>query len=283
MLPVLGIKPSTDRLFFGFKFFRNSSIRKVHLLYQSVGILAVYGRIKVKCYGMDQKNQNDNPASSTVRSHHGAPVHPVTTPPAATPVLPLPVAKKPKRFQFRGFLSTLALIAGALIFATLINQFMLQSYKVDGSSMEPSLQNGDRLIIWKLPRTWAKITGQDYVPQRGDIVVFHKPDGSKEELIKRVIGLPGDHVVVSDGEITVFNRSQPTGFKPDDAPYGDILSQTAGNVDVMVGEGEIFVSGDNRIPGASFDSRSSLGNIDLDLVVGKLVLRLFPVQNFDLF
>ncbi len=113
--------------------------------------------------------------------------------------------------------------------------------------------------------------------------MFHKPDGSEEQLIKRVIGLPGDRVVVSDGTITVFNKSDPDGFQPDDAPYGKNLPETAGNVDVSVGEGEIFVSGDNRIPGASLDSRSSLGNIDLGLVVGKLVLRLFPFQSFETF
>ncbi len=113
--------------------------------------------------------------------------------------------------------------------------------------------------------------------------MFHKPDGSTEQLIKRVIGLPGDRVVVSDGVMTVFNKTFPNGFRPDDAPYGKNLAVTSGNVDVRVSKGEVFVSGDNRIPGASLDSRSSLGNIDLDLIVGKLVLRLFPFQSFDTF
>lgn len=240
---------------------------------------------------MEPKNQDINPIPETpgpVQSSPTTPEQPTVLasaeslqPPIAAD-LPTPV-KANKHSGLRGFLSTFLLIGGALVFAIIINQFIFQSYEVDGSSMEPSLQNKDRLIIWKLPRTWARITDNDYSPQRGDVIVFHKPDGSDEQLIKRVIGLPGDRVVVSDGEITVFNKADPDGFSPDDAPYGKNLPETAGNVDVSVGKGEVFVSGDNRIPGASLDSRSSLGNIDLDLVVGKLVLRIFPFQSFETF
>jgi len=241
---------------------------------------------------MEPKNQDKTPISMSHQPILGAqPSSDQTTslpcndlspqPPAPTEVAPLVMKKKYP--GLRGFFSTFALIGGALLLAIFINQFVFQSYEVDGSSMEPSLQNEDRLIIWKLPRTWARITKHDYQPQRGDVIVFHKPDGSKEQLIKRVIGLPGERVVVSDGEITVFSKTFPDGFKPDDAPYGKNLSETAGNVDVRVDRGEVFVSGDNRIPGASLDSRSSLGNIDLDLVVGKLALRIFPFQSFETF
>lgn len=209
------------------------------------------------------------------------PPYPVQPSPTSSVITPLKPKKNPS--SIRSFLSTFLLVGGALVFAIFINQFIFQSYQVDGSSMEPSLQNSDRLIIWKLPHTWSRLTGNKFVPKRGDIVVFHKPDGSDEQLIKRVIGLPDDHVVVSDGIITVYNKENPAGFHPDDAPYGKNLPVTAGNVDVQVKAGEIFVSGDNRVPGASLDSRSSLGNIDLDLVVGKLVLRLFPFQSFETF
>lgn len=183
----------------------------------------------------------------------------------------------------RSFFSTIVLIVGALAFALAINQFVFQSYEVEGSSMEPSLHNKDRLIIWKMSRTWSRLTKDEYTPARGDVIVFHKPDGSDEQLIKRVIGLPGERVVVHDGLMTVYNKQHPDGFRPDDAPYGKVLQPTTGNVDVNVNTGEVFVSGDNRIPGASLDSRSSLGNVPLKLVVGKLALRLFPFQDFELF
>lgn len=153
----------------------------------------------------------------------------------------------------KSFLSTFLLIVGALVFELLINTFVFQSYEVDGSSMEPTLHNRDRLIIWKLPHTWGALTHHGYQPQRGDVIVFKKPDGSGEQLIKRVIGLPGDRVVVKDGKITVYNKEIPGGFNPDDAPYGKDLEETSGSVDVSVAPGEVFVSGDNRIPGASLD------------------------------
>lgn len=184
-----------------------------------------------------------------------------------------------------GFFSNFILIIGAFIFALAINKFAFQSYEVDGNSMFPTLHNSDRLIIWKLPKTMASIGKKDYVPKRGDIIVFHKPDGSNEQLIKRVVGLPGERVVVKDGKITVYNKSNPNGFQPDDAPYGKNLEKTSGYVDSKdVGEGEIFVVGDNRIEGASLDSRSNiLGNVPLDMVVGKLVLRLYPFNDIKYF
>lgn len=180
-----------------------------------------------------------------------------------------------------GFFSNLVLIVGALIFALLINQYVFQSYEVDGNSMEPTLQNKDRLIIWKLPRTWSLMTNKPYQPNRGDIVVFHKPNGSSEQLIKRVVGLPGERVLVKDGVVTVYNSQNPGGIRPDEQEYGKNLAITNGYVDVTVGPNEIFVCGDNRIPGASLDSRSALGNVPLDKVVGKLVLRLYPFNKMD--
>jgi signal peptidase I len=121
------------------------------------------------------------------------------------------------------------------------------------------------------------------MPTRGDIIVFHKPNGTSDQLIKRVIGLPGDHVIVNNEKITIYNTANPKGFNPDDAPYGGDLSPTYGNVDVYVGENEVFVCGDNRIPGASLDSRSLLGNVPTKLIVGKLVLRYLPFGNYKVF
>jgi signal peptidase I len=189
----------------------------------------------------------------------------------------------PKKNPWKDRLSTLFLFIGAFVTALLINGFVFQSYEVDGQSMEPTLQNNDRLIIYKLQRSISYITRKTYVPNRGDVVVFHKPNGSSDQLIKRVIGLPGDRVVVKNNEITIYNAENPEGFNPDDAPYGLELPETAGNVDVTVGEDEVFVCGDNRIPGASLDSRSVLGNVPAKLIVGKLVLRYLPAGNYKVF
>jgi signal peptidase I len=184
-------------------------------------------------------------------------------------------------------LSTVGVLVVALVVAIGLISFIFQSYQVDGPSMETTLQNEDRLIVWKLPRTWARITHHDYVPNRGDVVVFiesglaqYGQDNSKQ-LIKRVIGLPGDHVVVQDGEVTIYNTQHPSGFKPDKTlPYGSVIPFTAGNIDITLASNELFVCGDNRPD--SLDSRT-FGPIKADQIVGKLVIRVFPIGHIKKF
>ncbi len=169
----------------------------------------------------------------------------------------------------------------------MIVSFGIQSYQVDGVSMEQTLQDKDRLIVNKLPRSMARITHRKYIPHRGDIIIFNAvnlPDtfglGSKQ-LIKRVIGLPGDHVVVRDGSITVFNADHPKGFNPDKTIGYTIAAKiTDNNVDLKLGPDEIFVCGDNR-PNSE-DSRY-FGPISSRDIVGKLVLRLFPTDKAQRF
>lgn len=153
--------------------------------------------------------------------------------------------------------------------------------------MQTTLYNNDRLIVWKLPRTWARITNHAYIPNRGDIIVFTEPklsdfgqDPSKQ-LIKRVIGLPGDRVVVRDGIVTVYNTKHPNGFHPDtDLPYDRKGADTDGNLETTVEDGQVFVLGDNR--GNSLDSRA-FGVVYADGIVGKLVVRLLPIGEMKRF
>lgn len=153
--------------------------------------------------------------------------------------------------------------------------------------MQTTLQNADKLIIWKVPRSWANITRHPYIPQRGDVVVFDEPglngdapDKSKQ-LIKRVIGLPGDHVIIKNGNVTVYNKEHPTGFNPDRTlPYGNVIGETTGDIDVTLGPTQIFVCGDNRPD--SLDSRA-FGPIEAKQIVGKLMLRVFPINNAKVF
>lgn len=196
-----------------------------------------------------------------------------------------PTPQPQKKESWRSALTTIFLFAGALITALLINAFAFQSYVVNGTSMQPTLNNSDRLIILKAPKTWSKITRHKYIPARGDIIVFHKPGNEKEQLIKRVIALPGERVEVIDGVITVYNQDFPDGFKPDDAEYGKDLPEadTSRNTKLTVPDNEVFVSGDNRSPGGSFDSRTGLGTIPVDYIVGKLIIRIFPVNDASFF
>ncbi|HVI60724.1 MAG TPA: signal peptidase I [Candidatus Saccharimonadales bacterium] len=206
--------------------------------------------------------------------------------PVSHPHIPEPPAEKPRSGR-REILSTIGILVAAMLVSLFIITFVFRSYAVDGPSMETTLQNSDKLIIWKVPRTWADITRHDYIPQRGDIVVFNEPglqsDGSKgdKQLIKRVIALPGEHVTVKDGSLTVYNNEHPSGFSPDKSlPYGKNISETTGNTDITLGSDQLFVCGDNRLE--SLDSRT-FGPIKADQIVGKLVMRIFPISQAKAF
>jgi signal peptidase I len=188
---------------------------------------------------------------------------------------------------WREILSTILLLAIAPLIAFGITSYAIQSYQVDGESMETTLQNNDRLIVDKSPRTIARITGHIYIPHRGDIIIFNQanlPDssfGQSKQLIKRVIGLPGEHVVVKDGKITVYNDAHPEGFNPDTSTgYKITAPSTPGEVNIELQKNQLFVCGDNR-PNSE-DSRY-FGPINADNIVGKLSLRLLPINKAQKF
>lgn len=184
----------------------------------------------------------------------------------------------------KSIIYTILLFILAPLFALIMIMFVFQSYVVDGSSMTPTLQNGNRVFILKLPKTIAKLQGKEFVPSRHEIIVFKKPGEPGTQLIKRVIGLPGDRVVVKDNHITVYNAKNPEGFDPDaNTEYGDNLEPTVGNVDTYVGDNELFVMGDNRTTGGSLDSHSGLGLVPLQNIVGRLWLRYFPLSEFKVY
>lgn len=183
----------------------------------------------------------------------------------------------------KSIISTIAVLIAAPLIAIFITTYVFQSYEVDGPSMQTTLEDNDRLIVFKLPRTIARITKKDYLPGRGDIIIFNR-EGTfdpavhrEKQLIKRIIGLPGERVVVDEGKITVYNDESPDGFSPDnDEAYSDAITYTPGKVDLTVPAGEVFVAGDNR--SNSLDSRS-FGTIPARDIVGKLIVRLLPINS----
>lgn len=214
------------------------------------------------------------------------PVAPETPPVTPLPDPVTPDADESSHEGFKSVLSAVGLILLAPILALFLTAFVFQSYEVDGPSMQTTLQNKDRLIVLKVPRTWARITHHNYVPHRADIIIFNHPDvaglglGDKQ-LIKRVIGLPGDRVVVKDGKLTIYNKEHPNGFSPDATlPYGKVIKETSGEVDLVVPPGEVFVCGDNRAN--SLDSRY-FGTVPVEDIVGKLGLRIYPFNQSHVF
>ncbi len=151
----------------------------------------------------------------------------------------------------------------ALVIIACVYTFLGRMIDVKGHSMENTLTHGERLIL----------SSASYTPQRGDIVVITRGE-EQDPLIKRVIGLPGDTIRIDgvSGEVylngEVLSESYITGKTATELMTGP----------VTVGEGELFVMGDNRAPGCSLDSRS-IGCVLQSNVVGKVVYRLMPLQQ----
>lgn len=178
-------------------------------------------------------------------------------------------------------------IVCVLIGTLLINTFVFRSFSVVGPSMEKTLYTGDRLIINRLPVTWAQLQNKSYVPERGQIIVFKNPNfGSSNEdefIVKRVIAFGGERVVIVDGHYMVYNSEHPEGFNPDDTNNGEPGKPTSGTVDKVVPKDELFVSGDHRQGTYSFDSRYGMGTIPLYDVIGPVGIRIFPFNQMRFF
>lgn len=199
-----------------------------------------------------------------------------------------PTTPPPKKGEgLKSVLSTVLILVAAPLIAIALTAFVFQSYEVDGPSMESTLQNRDRLIVIKAGKTFSRIFNTDYYPDRGEVIVFVKrglyegTDRNEKQLIKRVIGLPGDRIVVKDGSVTVFNNAHPSGYNPDTTgEYQTAGAFTPGEIDYTVADKEIFVMGDNRTN--SLDSRN-FGPISTADVVGHLVIRILPLNSIKTF
>lgn len=180
-------------------------------------------------------------------------------------------------------LGIIVFIACVLVGTLLINTFVFRSFNVMGPSMENTMYTGDRLIVNRLPVTWAQLQNKQYIPERGQIIVFKNPrynTGIGEEyIVKRVIAFPGERIVLKDGSFTVYNDEHQDGFNPDDSNNGEPGSPTSGSVNMVVPEGTLFVSGDHREDDYSYDSRNGLGTIPFYDVIGPVSARIYPFNH----
>lgn len=178
-------------------------------------------------------------------------------------------------------------VIAAIVLAILLVNFVARSYSVHGVSMEPTLHSGDLVMTSKVGTSWAALAGTQFVPARGSLVVFKNPFYNQGDpdmfIVKRVIGIPGDRVVVSDGRITIYPASnEAAGFNPDEGVTGP-QSPTSGDVDRTVPDDELFVAGDNRLGENSLDSRNGMSTVPLREVQGTVMLRFWPLNQIRSF
>ncbi|GER88299.1 signal peptidase I [Dictyobacter vulcani] len=152
------------------------------------------------------------------------------------------------------------IIALALVIF-LVVRFVVQSYRVDGPSMQPGLVTNEFVMVNKLAYVFQE-------PERGDVVVFHWPKDVRQDFIKRVIGLPGDTVTIDREHVTVNGKLLTEPYIS--APFNQEGQSW------QVPAGQYFVMGDNRP--VSDDSRS-WGFVPKDYMVGKAALVFWPLNT----
>jgi signal peptidase I len=160
----------------------------------------------------------------------------------------------------------------ALLIIVPLRVFIAEPFIVSGSSMVPNFHNREYLIV-------DKVTYRFSEPERGDVIIFKYPKDPKQYFIKRIIGLPGDTVLLRDGGVTIYNKDNPQGQKLDEQYLPDQRVTSGSEDPVTLGSEEYYVMGDNRQ--ASSDSRfwGVLPKFDF---VGKVSVRVFPLSNFSI-
>ena len=158
----------------------------------------------------------------------------------------------------------LKIVIIALLIVVPIRYFVFQPFFVRGQSMEPNFENGDYLIIDEISYRFEN-------PQRGEVVVFKYPQNPSLRYIKRIVGLPGETIVIEEGLVIIFNERGSQILNESDYFPSSVL--TPGDVHVSLDENEYFVLGDNRI--SSADSRS-WGPLPEENIIGRVLFRTWP-------
>jgi|SRR3989344_860225 len=154
-----------------------------------------------------------------------------------------------------------------------IRYFLIKPFYVKGASMEPNFYDKEYLIIDEISYRFQQ-------PERGDIVVFRYPGDPGQFFIKRVIGLPGESIRIRNNTITIYNDANPQGVALSE-PYLAADAQTQGNgLVIELADDAYYLLGDNR--SSSLDSRA-FGAVERPAIVGKVLLRGWPLQRIQLF
>jgi signal peptidase I len=158
----------------------------------------------------------------------------------------------------------------SVVLAAVIIVFIAQSFLVEGSSMEPSFHDGQRLMVEKVSYRFTE-------PNRGDVVVFRYPGDPRRKFIKRIIGLPGDEITIKNGYLHINGQRIEENYI-NGPTYGTYSAPTFGPV--LVPEGHYFVLGDNRRN--SDDSRyPDVGFVPRRYLVGRAMFVYWPLNQIS--
>jgi signal peptidase I len=189
--------------------------------------------------------------------------------------------KRIRRAFFELLKTAVQVLALFLLLSALIGRFEIHQV-----SMEPNFHEGQRVIVSKLDSLWSilvvrtahaaeKRSQSPFAPKRGQVVVLDPPDGDGDALIKRVIGIPGDTIELHDGAVWISGQRL-------DEPYvqGQPTSCYSTCEPITLGESMYFLMGDNRP--SSLDSRS-FGPVRADQVIGRVVMRYWPLSEIEIY
>lgn len=154
-----------------------------------------------------------------------------------------------------------------------VRYFLVQPFFVRGASMLPNFDNGQYLVINEISYRFEE-------PARGEVVVFRFPLEPSQYYIKRIIGLPGETVEITDDQVIIYSQQFPQGMVLDESSYLDSKVITWGKIKVELERDEYFVLGDNRQ--ASSDSRQ-WGALPRKDIIGRVWLRAWPFDQLAVF
>jgi signal peptidase I len=197
---------------------------------------------------------------------------------------PSPAADdKRQRSPSRLIVETVGVVIVAIVVALLLRTFVVATYSIPSGSMEPTLAIGDRILVDKLSYHLHGVG-------RGDIVVFSTPPTENcagppvSDLVKRVVGLPGELISLTGGRVYVNGLRLAETFLPPDVRNDTYPGPSSAGYSLhhayRVPEGDVFVMGDNRPQ--SCDSRY-WGPIHESTIVGKVDVRIWPLSRLDFF
>lgn len=167
------------------------------------------------------------------------------------------------------FLDFLETIVVSLAIFAVVYIFLFQPHQVDGRSMEPNFHNGEYILT-------DKLSYRLHTPNRGDVVVFHSPQDERNDFIKRIIGIPGDTLMVKGGFVYINGTKLEEKYinDPDQVLAGRFLRE---GESYEVAPEQYIVMGDNRLH--SSDSRE-WGPVNQSSIVGRAFFRYWPVPAF---